>query len=392
MNDLPDRRCRTCGKLKAPDAYNGPTARRCDACRDEHVARRSGTRRCAACSRARPVSAYRGPLARKCDECIAAVATRECRRCHEHKPVSGYVRRGTVCSDCRKLPHPSDARIRPRACLRCFEVKAPDAFDFGPSGNRRYGVCRACREAERQAKHQRRATFVRDGVTVRRCCVCRETFPLESGFYIRKRWDDGRVDYDHRCKPCHQRHTEARRKRQMQDPQQAALIRRRRAAATRRWIRMNPEASRAAQKRYYDKVMADPRRRQEIRENERIRHRLARERAGTPLTALRSASTAMMGHDELPRLPVGPLAEVIRRLVRREELAGNPEPFECVCRLADVEPRTAFAWLTGERRVMQFDVAERVLVALGLLWFDVWGEDDPVARRAFEGEFEAVAA
>lgn len=92
------------------------------------------------------------------------------------------------------------------------------------------------------------------------------------------------------------------------------------------------------------------------------------------------------------RLPAAPLHEALMRLVTGT-LADDP--VMQVCARAGIDDRQLRAWAPGgSHQEVQFDIADRILTRLGLLWFDVWEPGTPegaVAAAAFEGE-SAVAA
>jgi hypothetical protein len=151
----------------------------------------------------------------------------------------------------------------------------------------------------------------------------------------------------------------------------------------------------------------------------RLQSRLRAEQNGRPLPApsppLLRSSGSRIDVDAFPRLPAGPLAAAVGRLIRATALdcqfAVNPHsrirgddgqvrrpeeyhrvdassPREVVCERLGIPSRALYDWERGVRAMVGFDVADRVVTRGGLLWFDVWpdGEGHELARRAFEGE------
>lgn len=92
-----------------------------------------------------------------------------------------------------------------------------------------------------------------------------------------------------------------------------------------------------------------------------------------------------------PLLASRPLYEAIQAEFNRCEDIS----IEDFCAGLGITARSFTAWRSGERPLVQFNVADTVIVHLGLLWFDVWEAGTPegaVAAYAFEGVTEPVAA
>lgn len=220
--------------------------------------------------------------------------------------------------------------------------------------------------------------------------------------------DEIGVAYNAVCKPCQKLRHRLNQRRRRADAKGTERHRQQNRA----WRLRNPEAAREAQRRYRAKIMADPRRAEEWRENARIYHRLWRARKGRVRLVSEEEYRAGFGKpvkDGLQTLPAAPLAAFIDQLVRREE-AGNPfaaaplgtpgrrKPNDnagresVVCERLGVSPRNVFAWRTGEREFVQVHVADRVLTRSGVNWWDVWNEDTVPAEtltrvvRVFEPE------
>lgn len=65
------------------------------------------------------------------------------------------------------------------------------------------------------------------------------------------------------------------------------------------------------------------------------------------------------------RLPAPPLACLVARL-------ENSRTQESACKRAGISDRTLRDWLAGSRPTVKFDTADKVLVRLGLAWWEVW--------------------
>jgi hypothetical protein len=75
-------------------------------------------------------------------------------------------------------------------------------------------------------------------------------------------------------------------------------------------------------------------------------------------------------------LPGRPLAAAVdRRAHRGRDVFGRPTSrLEQICKEMGISERYVYAWRTGGRD-MALDSADKALIVLGLLWFDVWNED-----------------
>lgn len=284
------------------------------------------------------------------------------------------MRGGRSCSTCRAQPPPSAARLQPRACLRCYEVKAPDAFAQGRG--RRRSVCRACYDTEaaakREARRKRRATRKRGGVTERRCSGCHEWKPEADGFYTSSYLADGTAVPDRRCKTCRIRASIEYDRRMRLDPERATEHKSKRAAASRGYRARNLERSRRWQREYWERLKADPERHARYLEGQRIAYRLRRELAtGKHVDELATART----RGPVPTstiggcLPVEPLMREVKVWLRA---TGGAE--HRVLGALGIDVRTWRRWKAGGAGV-QFDTADRVLTGLGLLPWDVWDTD-----------------
>jgi hypothetical protein len=358
--------------------------------RNSEWLRRHGLRRCYHCHEAKAVGGYLLPYGRVCETC--RVGTRVCRVCCEEKPRTEYGYRRSTCHDCESIPY--GAR-KPRACLRCWKTKPVTAFALGDG--RRRGVCDECLDAEAAEKAQReqerasrRSTYP-DPITsrvMRRCTKCTKSKDLLDHFYVSKRGADGEpIAYDYYCNPCRIANSTARLRERRKDPAVCAMY----ATYQRTWRENHPAEYKAAQARWVANREADPVARARYLENQRIRYRLKREREGHEPSF--SQSTAMMGPDWQPRLPAAPLAALILQLAERDENVGD------TCASLGIDPRNLYAWRTGERDEVAFDVADRVLTCANRSWWDVWplGEYPEVHEAMFAdgertGERDEVAA
>jgi hypothetical protein len=324
----------------------------------------------------------------------AARQARACSRCGEIKPPEDYVHRGRTCAACRAAGPPSAHRNLPRYCLRCHELKPPEAFAWGdgrkttrkgqrPAFRRRRGVCQACidqelreREEREQRAADRRSTWTVRGRRVRRCSKCGEVKDLENGFYVIRR--NPRIEYGYRCRTCTIKASVASKQRRLADPATRDTEREKRRRWQREWRPHNPEAYHAAQRRWAERMKADPERYARHLEACRLAWRLKRERDGADLSNIRALRVRRMPRDRTPgRLPVAPLVEVIDRAIRqagldRDYQVGSTEEF---LRELGLEPRSVRRWRTGEFETVQFDIADIALTRLGLTWWDVWPAD-----------------
>jgi hypothetical protein len=87
-----------------------------------------------------------------------------------------------------------------------------------------------------------------------------------------------------------------------------------------------------------------------------------------------------IGPERLPSRPVGMYLEQRARRLRAEWQTPE-EQFGEVCALAGIKfPRSVWAWRRGERATVDFDVVDRILVNLGLNWWDIYTPEQ--VRRA----------
>jgi hypothetical protein len=220
------------------------------------------------------------------------------------------------------------------------------------------------------------------GRWIRRCCNCRKPKDLERQFYLAKPAlldvGTGISAYSYECSTC-KCETVARIKTEaLQDPARVESYR---------------ATNRAKTRRYRAKLYADPERHRRYLEGLRVAYRAKAEGEGRMPRRVR---TAQRNPDELPKLPSAPLAAFVDELVRIErgkhDLVGvvgrgrhglNGASVKAVCASLGIDERMLRAWRTGERTSVQFDVADRVLVASNASWEDIWsaGEYPEVHER-----------
>jgi hypothetical protein len=91
------------------------------------------------------------------------------------------------------------------------------------------------------------------------------------------------------------------------------------------------------------------------------------------------------GHDPAPkRVTAAPLGAAVRRAVAHRERAE-------VAALAGVSDRMIYALEYGEREMVETPIAEMILDALGLMWWEVWHRDLGVPDAACEHAARAFA-
>jgi hypothetical protein len=329
-----------------------------------------------------------------------------CIRCGGEKPAGRGLH---LCENCNPRRHAGN----PRACHDCGEVKPADAFDYG-DGTRGKGVyrrrrrfCRECwerRDADAEEKAARadgnRVTWRRDdGRLVRRCCRCKEVKELEAEFYNsrRPRYDGEPVERrkSFMCRTCQvARVSSYQRQRRERDPE---TVRAEKARWQREWRKRNPERARELDEGYEMRRAADPVRRAAKLESDRMAYRLRRLRRGLPVRDIAEppkVSPHLQG-DSLPpatNLPARPLMEAVLVAVAEERRVMNPfghplrasdheiAPLKRVCERAHINERMVNAWQRGERLEVQFAIADRALIGLGLFWWEVWLEPQAPAK------------
>lgn len=269
---------------------------------------------------------------------------------------------------------------RLRLCTHCWEDKrvGDEICDRG------IPTCRACKaEKHRVADHVRWwKTHAPDGYRAcRRCGVLRIV-----GSEIRPQGITcGRCQYANKLK--RERHYHRERYAAMNAEERSDYNRRktrtrnleRHRAAAARWRDANPEKTREASRRWRQKMMADPKRAAELRENDRIYQRIWRERKGTTAHPPDPETYANGNGAAIPRgtVPAVLLAPLIREWIgklggraltndnyldpdRGVYGAGHRELSE----LSGVSDRSIREIISGNRERVQFVTADRLCTAL----------------------------
>lgn len=169
-------------------------------------------------------------------------------------------------------------------------------------------------------------------------------------------------------------------RRRMQDAEYRARLLERTKRNTERARDRDPEAFRELQaqrsREYRIKLNKDSQRYARQRETQRINYRLRRERdEGVPLGEIRAFASVIRAKETGGMMMAAqPLAEAIDSYARLRHLSIGE-----VCDLVDIDPRQLLAWRVGDIEHIQFNVADRALTNLGLLWFDVWPDEEKAA-------------
>jgi hypothetical protein len=295
---------------------------------------------------------------------------------------------------------------------------------------RRSTVCTDCWDAEGERRKARRAQTKQQAATwkegrcwYRRCAKCLKRKQLcRRNFYSEGRYANGKTRWRYTCRRCDIERVEGLKAAEREaDP---AAFRARQAAYMRAWRASNPEAARAASARHRARINANPELRARKNEQQRLNSRMRREREGHDLSApmktkghvkyVRSGKTydanperrvphpdgngdavpvwcpafesgprkngrVKQPHYRMskpPELPSGPLADRVQAVIEARENGGDPHRItvtkEELCGTIGISSRSLERWLGGARTMVQFEVADRVLTALELNWWDVW--------------------
>lgn len=245
--------------------------------------------------------------------------------------------------------------------------------------------------------------------------------------YHRKR-DGASVVVFYWCRACKAAGSRAWDRKIEADPRKVERRRRQRRAASRRARRRDPAKAREHSRNYARDVRADPKHRareaarkreyiasetpeQRTRRLERMKaahaHKMAtdpdyRRRRRETNRLHRAMRAAREGREFKPRaggrfevdseqmgvLPAAPLGVVADRVVRHMARIAR-EPIDATADIVGVGARTLRRWRNGDILEVQFDMADRTLVALGLHWWDVWPQGvkgHKRARELFEGK------
>jgi hypothetical protein len=327
-----------------------------------------------------------------CDECNAPERVEERRRAASMARVEGARR------PCARCGGPKPPGVSRRFCDDCrpgggrSSTECPDCGGEKPWRKRYCDDCRAIRADAARARVR-----AADRAACRPCIGCGGVKePGRGREYCRKCARSREVRTCERCpNPARSKH--------------AKLCVECKTAAR--------EAERAYQ-RAWNERHGRPRSGPTTPAAKRMHKRLQRERDGhelKPAAPIMSSNGRRVDVDAFPRLPAGPLAAAVGRLIRatavdcqfavnpHSRIRGDdgqvrrpeeyhrvdaPSPREVVCERLGIPSRALYDWERGVRAMVGFDVADRVVTRGGLLWFDVWpdGEGYELARRAFEGE------
>jgi hypothetical protein len=289
-------------------------------------------RKCITCKKRRPRSDFDG-LARRCEECWERVAGGPCEECGEPVPIrKSETHRRLYCDN--------------PVCLAAAHSKA--------------GRAKAKRLAARKTK---------------RCPVCRKTKPLTAEHWHR----GGRGGLQGYCRPCANADGVAR----YRTNERRRRLARERAAEQRRRIR--------------ERRAADPEFDREYRQLQIAYNRAAQERAKARERGEQPVRQDGPVDDERGGLlPVAPLFGVVDAYIRRAQMhlvmhdveAWEGVSTDALCENLGLDARYFTAWRSGERHLVQLDVADRVIQRLGVNWFDVYDEERfPEAHARAEALF-----
>lgn len=207
-------------------------------------------------------------------------------------------------------------------------------------------------------------------------------------YYVNKREPDGSIKALYpKCKACTRQRVKEHRLRNYRK------VRAREKEL--REARMRDPEFVERQRRYWEahreRERNDPRALRRARETRRMTQRLRAEREGRPS----AESDAALRDEAGGYLPAAPLADAIRRW-----MAGIVDATrEDAAAACGVDARTIFGWLgpddkpgPGAYEQVRLDAADRALIGLDLLWFDVWDPVEfPRAVELFEGVSLAAA-
>lgn len=252
---------------------------------------------------------------------------------------------------------------------------------------------------------------------MRRCCRCGKAKRLKRDFYVINKSATDNQRWHYRCKKCECARMIEYRRRIMKDEVRAKRRRKQEAEWKRLRRRRNPERVSAEVRRFRARRKLDPARMDAVREGERLRHNLKRERDGRvtedgrylvepyerrmrkgPIFDARPDERRVDDHGEyvllsvgahwrkLPenkrfdgrrrgvKLPAAPLAKAVRR---RVDATRNGDSMAVAVARYGVSIRTLERWETGDIQFVQETTADAVLTLARLTWTDVWDEEEP---------------
>ena len=111
--------------------------------------------------------------------------------------------------------------------------------------------------------------------------------------------------------------------------------------------------------------MADARRRQELREYQRIWADARRRQAGVPIRNFKHRRS-VIDRPERVLLPLEPLLQALVQVPETE--------LDALARRAGLTPRTIYRYRHGESQHVRIDVADKLAVAMGTTSSLIWGE------------------
>jgi hypothetical protein len=218
-------------------------------------------------------------------------------------------------------------------------------------------------------------------VKVRRCSLCRRWLEASIENYSVRNIAKG--DFQHNCLECRRVRArienispEARERRRLKrraqyrkdelDAERVAYRRARQREAQRRWRARHPERAKEVSRNWREREKADPKKRKRYIERNRMRHYLQREREGKPLVI----AERLMSSGRGPELIAEPLHEkAVRFAAQLPEWMTEADKSEVL----GISDKTLREWSTGRgRKMVRADVAERVIIGMEMLWFDVW--------------------
>lgn len=289
------------------------------------------------------------------------------------------------------MSHPAE---EPRACLRCFCVKAAEGFPSLGLIDSRYHrkrrgtgppqvpgvtrVCMACIEREAWALHDAgylphvRREWTRKGVRMRFCIKCRKGKAVE-------RFPDVKGVKTRTCRDC--RKVLIRGAKQAQLQREGDAVRERQARLARERRKRSPDArrkEREARQRWREKMKADPRRHAEHLEADRLRRRMKKDEEGKGPG--KPAPGRMVPSGALPRVPAGPLVAYFdKRYEQLQAVEGVLEEGKTTVKQfaldLGTDERTIRRWREEDGNIT-IALAEKVLLGLGVEWHEVYSYDD----------------
>lgn len=203
----------------------------------------------------------------------------------------------------------------------------------------------------------------------RTCSACGKTKDMKRAFFRARKVPKGDMgDWMYHCKRCQIQRVQEYKDRRRTNPSTQRAAREQQARWQKQWRERNRQREKEIARDYLRRRRQDPMRHAIALENQRIGRRLRAEREGKP--APRNHARGTRQPDVLPRLPVKPLLLVVDRLA-----TGRENGYEELSKDLGITSRTFRRW-REEDGTVQFDLVDKVLTLAGLLWFEVWTEDE----------------